>query len=454
MDTKIIKSFAIFMITTLFITACKDGGTKGEIEGVVSTFGDQPSIVQGANNEIVVVFGEEESIYFSESNNGGESFSEPELVGNLEGLVLGFSSGPGVAITKNNIVVTAPSRTGNIFAWTKPIDGNSWDGPFQINDVEASVKECLMAITSTPSGRLFSTWIDTRVVKKSMAEDHNETKKKPEAQHKEQKEELDLNQMTPLGISYKQLFEKIGDVPKDAKLAFHGDSDDNILWVFLDANGNAVKAENLEEFKKFREKNKNHAKIEGKIYVSYSDDDGKTWSQSKLVYKSPDGSVCECCKPSITSDTKGEVYIMFRNNVAGSRDLHVTKSVDNGASFSEPEKMGTGTWKINGCPMDGGGIIIDDNGVFNTVWQRDGEVFMANSNTNEQQLGFGRSPSISSNANKTNIVFTMGEDIMTTDSKLALPEKIGTGSFPKVISTENGAIYFWVGEAGIQYKRI
>ena len=453
MDTKIMKRFALLILITCVAVSCNETRTTGNYAGIISTFGDQPSITQGPDNEIAIVFGNEESIYFSESKNDGESFSEPSLVGNLKGLVLGFSSGPSIAITKSNMVVTAPSRSGNIFAWTKPIDGSTWSGPFQINDVEASVKECLMAITATPSGRLYSTWIDTRVLKETMMENHDKTSKKPEPKHKKQKEALDLNQITPKGITYKELFDKIGDVPKDAKLAFHGDSEDNILWVFLDADGNAIKAENLEEFKKFREKNKNNTKIEGKIYVSFSDDHGKSWSQSKLVYKSPDGSVCECCKPSISSDTEGQIYIMFRNNIDGARDLYVTKSVDNGTTFSMPEKMGTGTWKINGCPMDGGGITISDNGAFNTVWQRNGEVFMANTDTNELQIGYGRSPAISSNTNKTSIVYTMGEDIMTTDSKLTTPEKIGIGSFPKVISTENAAIYFWVSEAGIQYKR-
>jgi len=454
MDVKVIKRFAFFMLITLVVMSCKETGSTGNYAGLISTFGDQPSITLGANDEIAVVFGNEESIYFSESKDDGKSFSEPSLVGNLKGLILGFSSGPSIAITNSNMVVTAPSRSGNIFSWTKPIDGTTWSGPFQINDVDASVKECLMAITATPDGRLYSTWIDTRIDKRTMPESHDVTKKTPEAEHKKQKSDLDLNQMTPKGITYKELFDEIGAAPQGAKLAFHGDSDDNILWVFLDADGNAVKAENLEEFKKFREKNKNHAKVEAKIYVSYSDDNGKSWSKSDLVYKSPDGSVCECCKPSISSNSEGQIYIMFRNNIGGSRDLHVTKSVDNAASFSKPEKMGTGTWKINGCPMDGGGITISDQGAFNTVWQRNGEVFMSNSESNEQQLGFGRSPAISSNANKTSIVFTMGEDIMTTDSKLTTPEKIGIGSFPKVIATKNAAIYFWISEAGIQYKRI
>ena len=35
------------------------------------------------------------------------------------------------------------------------------------------------------------------------------------------------------------------------------------------------------------------------IFGSRSTDSGATWSQNILIYKSPDGSVCECCHPSV-----------------------------------------------------------------------------------------------------------------------------------------------------------
>ena len=81
---------------------------------------------------------------------------------------------------------------------------------------------------------------------------------------------------------------------------FFGDEAENVLWVFLDSEGNAVKAESMDEFKKFRERNAGKVKPKGKIYLSSSEDGGKSWSKSRLVYRSPEGSVCECCKPSIT----------------------------------------------------------------------------------------------------------------------------------------------------------
>ncbi len=173
-----------------------------------------------------------------------------------------------------------------------------------------------------------------------------------------------------------------------------------------------------------------------------------------MIYRSPDGSVCECCKPSIISDNDGNITVMFRNNVNGSRDLHFTRSVDGGETFSIPEKLGSGTWKINGCPMDGGDLIVNSRGELNTIWKRKGDIFMSNSSSSEEKIGSGKSPSISANDQETYVVFSQGEDIISTTSDNSSPTKIGTGSSPKVIALKNGAIYFWVNTDGINFKKV
>ena len=35
----------------------------------------------------------------------------------------------------------------------------------------------------------------------------------------------------------------------------------------------------------------------------------------------------------------------------------------------------------------------------------------------------------------------------------AIPEKIGSGKSAKVLSTEDGMLYVWVSESGIEYKK-
>ena len=93
------------------------------------------------------------------------------------------------------------------------------------------------------------------------------------------------------------------------------------------------------------------------LFGAQSSDGGVTWSKNVSVYSSPDGTICQCCHPSLSIDEKGAIWVMWRNVLGGSRDLHLIKSV-NGVNFGKARKLGSGTWKINACPMDGGGFVV------------------------------------------------------------------------------------------------
>jgi hypothetical protein len=114
------------------------------------------------------------------------------------------------------------------------------------------------------------------------------------------------------------------------------------------------------------------------------------WSKNKIIYSSPDKTVCECCKPSIAVKDK-YVSIMFRNWINGSRDLHLVTSTDGGVKFGNATKLGNGTWKLKGCPMDGGGILIDKINIVHTVWQREGVVYYDQPGQAERRIAEGRS---------------------------------------------------------------
>jgi len=437
-----------------FLYSCNQQQAESIESEVISSFGGQPSVTTGFNNEAFIVFGDQESIYLSKSADEGASFSEPSIIATLNGLALGYSSGPNIVTTPNHMIITAPDTLGNLYSWNKPNGKESWAGPFRINDIDGSAGEWLSDIAATPDGRLFTTWIDTRFLEKGSHDNHRKVADSHKASSSKQEAEEDLSRMTPLGITKGELYEKIGGVPENAKIKFHNDNGGKLYWVLLDQDGKVLKAENIEEYKNFRKRNGERVRTEGKIYVASSDDGGQTWSKSNLIYKSPDGSVCECCKPSIISDRDGNLIVMFRNNINGSRDLHFTKSLDNGETFSQPEKLGTGTWKINGCPMDGGGLIVDKSGELKTIWQREGEVFVSSSSVTEQKMGSGRSPSIATNDKQSYIVFSNGEDIMSLNPESSVPTKIGNGTSPKVLALSSGAIYFWVNSEGINYKKI
>lgn len=123
-----------------------------------------------------------------------------------------------------------------------------------------------------------------------------------------------------------------------------------------------------------------------------SSDGGRTWGANQSIYHSPSGSVCPCCHPSVVFDASGRLYVMWRNSLDGNRDIYLSTSTDTGKTFSTAAKMGSGTWKLDGCPMDGGSLAAI-NGSATTIWRRDRQVFTAASQEKgELKLGGGEQP--------------------------------------------------------------
>lgn len=128
---------------------------------------------------------------------------------------------------------------------------------------------------------------------------------------------------------------------------------------------------------------------QNKIYGAKSIDGGTTWSKNTLVYASPDTTVCECCKPSVVVNGN-KVYVMFRNWLQGNRDLYLIQSTDAGSTFAEAKKLGNGSWKLKGCPMDGGGLAVSDNEEIHTVWRRKGKIYASIPGKTEKEIGEGK----------------------------------------------------------------
>lgn len=128
------------------------------------------------------------------------------------------------------------------------------------------------------------------------------------------------------------------------------------------------------------------------LWGAGSSNGGKTWSKNEQVYRSPDKSICECCHPSALFDAEGNLAVMWRNSIEGSRDLWMATRTRGAKQFSTARKLGDGTWKLNACPMDGGQIIALGGGKFCSVWQRAGEVFYTPPDGTEVPLGKGRQP--------------------------------------------------------------
>lgn len=85
--------------------------------------------------------------------------------------------------------------------------------------------------------------------------------------------------------------------------------------------------------------------------------------------------VCECCKPNIAVNGS-KLAISFRNRLNGSRDIYHTSSTDKGKTFTVPQKLGQGTWKLQGCPMDGGGLAVNERGIVSECGSGKGMYFI------------------------------------------------------------------------------
>jgi len=142
------------------------------------------------------------------------------------------------------------------------------------------------------------------------------------------------------------------------------------------------------------------------VMASVSSDGGKTWNTNTLVYRSPDGSVCECCHPSVAIDALGRIFVQWRNSLAGARDMFVAFSADGGDTFSEAAKQGSGSWLLAACPMDGGAICTPAPGKTAAVWRRENAVYLwFEGERDERRLGIGEQPWIAAAANGLYVVW-------------------------------------------------
>ena len=195
---------------------------------------------------------------------------------------------------------------------------------------------------------------------------------------------------------------------------------------------------------------------EKKNNIFFSSINGKSaaWSENLMVYKSPDQHVCECCKPNIAFNNN-KLVISFRNWLMGSRDIYYAVSTNKGKTFTAPKKSGTGTWRLNACPMDGGGLAVNEGGIVSAAWRRNGDVYYSSENQPEQKVGSGRDVSMAQNKGITVVAWQEKNSIRVMNLNKKLTSDIGKGVSPRVYLLANGkAICVWEDDKTVRYKLI
>ncbi|QNF31286.1 exo-alpha-sialidase (plasmid) [Adhaeribacter swui] len=346
-----------FVLLTAFLYFGFSGKKSSSTIITVSTFGKQPTVTIDKANNVKVVFGQGEEIFYTISKDLGKSFTSPQRIGKQTKLALGMTRGPQITTTKDFTIVAAADHTGKIMVYRLKNNKSKWSQPVNILNSDTTAKEGFIALASGKDNVVYAAWLDMRIADKN------------------------------------------------------------------------------------------------NIFSSYSLDGGKTWSKSKLVYKAPEGGICPCCRPSITADQKGNVYVMFRNELKGSRDMYVAHSKDSGKTFSPAQKLGLGTWTLKACPMDGGAIAMDASSKVGTSWRRENTIYYAEPGSLEQKIAEGKASSLVKTLKGNYIVWQQGNNIMSLPPGKIGPEVLGTGIYPRLATLLNQQVLsVWEKEGKIVAK--
>lgn len=191
-----------------------------------------------------------------------------------------------------------------------------------------------------------------------------------------------------------------------------------------------------------------------RLWGAFSNDGGATWGKNVQLYESASGTICQCCHPSLLALGHGDFAVMWRNVVDGSRDFYVMRIRD-GKPQGAAVKQGQGTWKLDACPMDGGGMALD-GGEIVTAWRREHNVFLARPGRAEVDLGAGQDITLAEGRKGPVAVWVSGGKVLLAEPGAASPQVLAeSGAFPNLLALPDGAVLAaWEDGGAIGTKRI
>ncbi len=190
-----------------------------------------------------------------------------------------------------------------------------------------------------------------------------------------------------------------------------------------------------------------------RLYGAFSNDGGATWSKNILVYEATGGTICQCCAPVLAATATGNFTVMFRNVVGGSRDLY-TLELRDGKVASSPVKVGLGTWEINACPMDGGGMVYSE-GKLVSAWRRSDEVYLTTPERPETRIGTGVDVVVAVSGGQPYVAWQKAGKVQVWSAgKTEVLQEQG-GAMPSLVALPDGGVLAaWESDGGIQTRRV
>ena len=126
-----------------------------------------------------------------------------------------------------------------------------------------------------------------------------------------------------------------------------------------------------------------------------------------------------------------------------------------GTAVCFADKPNMGTWKLDACPMDGGGLAFD-HGKLVTVWRRGTEIFLDHPGAPEASLGEGKDVAIAAGSRGTYVVWSGSQGLEALYPGTKLPVKISDdGGFPAVAALPDGsALAAWEEKESIRIEKL
>ncbi|HEU5407011.1 MAG TPA: sialidase family protein, partial [Nitrospira sp.] len=110
-------------------------------------------------------------------------------------------------------------------------------------------------------------------------------------------------------------------------------------------------------------------KKEPGTFVARSTDHGRTIAQNFKI----DDNTCVCCRTAVATSADGTVYVAWRKIFEGNiRETVVSRSKDDGRTFSPSVIVGNDQWVYPACPHRPASLGVDRQGRLYVVWYTEG----------------------------------------------------------------------------------
>lgn len=163
-----------------------------------------------------------------------------------------------------------------------------------------------------------------------------------------------------------------------------------------------------------------HMESNRDLFFASSTDGGRTFSPNRKVA----ADACPCCKTALAVSPDGTLYAGWRQVLPGNfRHIAIVSSTDGGTSFSSPKIVSDDRWVLQGCPVSGPSLSVDNGGRLKVLWYAAGE------------------------ANAPGLYFAESTDKAHSFSPRQLLSQEAVRGTPALTSGKNGAIALWQASA-------